>query len=324
MKKALITGAMGFVGRRFARRLLDTGWRVTGIDNMVAGVHPKEWAFRAKSFDHFDAFYGDLRDYVKRKPTTGFDLIIHCAAVVGGRLVIDHDPLRVATDLAIDADLFQWLAKHQVKNQKVIYFSSSAVYPVWMQGSARLKMREGFVGFDSGKLDMPDESYGWAKLSGELLARYAVKTYGLDVITYRPFSGYGEDQDFAYPFPSIVRRVVKREDPITVWGSGKQTRDFIYIEDVIDAVLSTMYELKPGEALNLGSGVGTAFADLAKWTYAVVHNEARAPNIRVDTTKPEGVFYRVADTEKLNLMWRPTTSLEEGIERVAKHLSCQK
>jgi nucleoside-diphosphate-sugar epimerase len=327
MKRALITGFAGFVGRRFTRRLLNLGWHVTGVDNMVASQHPKEWAFQPKELVNLTAHYRDVRDCFRDLNPFCYDLIIHLAAVVGGRLKIEGDPLAVATDLAIDADFFRWLAANSKSGKlpKVIYFSSSAVYPVWMQRASRMRMKEHFVDIANHKIDMPDSTYGWAKLTGELLAQHAVKTYGLDVVIYRPFSGYGEDQDMAYPFPSIIRRVVNREDPITIWGSGNQTRDFIYIEDVIDAVLATKDELQPGEALNLGSGVGTSFKDLVQKAGVVLwSHDRKTVHLHCDITKPEGVFYRVADTEKLNLMYQPTTSLEEGIRKVAAHLTAAK
>lgn len=322
MKRALITGFAGFVGRHFTRHLLDTGWHVTGVDNMVSGVHQTEWSFPPKSIARLDTMYWDIKNYAFQKDPD-FDLIIHCAAIVGGRLTIDNDPLKVATDLAIDAEFFNWLAKYQRKDQKVVYFSSSAVYPVTLQGTARLALSESFMSFDRREIGMPDMTYGWSKLTGEYLAKMAVEKYGLDVVIYRPFSGYGEDQDFAYPFPSIIRRIVNREDPITIWGSGNQTRDFIHIDDVVDAVMATMYELKPGEALNLGSGKGTSFKELVQ---VAIANErpTRFVDIAVDTTKPEGVFYRVANIDKLSLMYTPMVSLQEGIARVAAHLTKQK
>jgi len=93
-----------------------------------------------------------------------------------------------------------------------------------------------------------------AKLSGEYLAGFAAKEYGLDVIVYRPFSGYGEDQDLTYPFPSIVRRAVRRESPFVVWGSGKQLRDFIHIDDVVEAVFVTCDNYGPVRPSTWGLG----------------------------------------------------------------------
>ncbi len=327
MKRALVTGGCGFVGRHFVRRLLDGGWHVIVVDNMSSGSHPRNWRIGSHwdncTISQFNLLQIDVRDFVRQYGAGYFSLIIHCAAVVGGRLKIDGDPLAVATDLAIDSDFFNWVVK--AKNRpKVVYFSSSAVYPLELQHRTQhCMLAEKLVHPEAQRFGCPDMTYGWAKLTGELLARHAVKTYGADVITYRPFSGYGEDQSFDYPFPSIIRRVVNRENPITIWGSGDQCRDFIHIDDVVEAVMQTKDVLKPGDVLNLGSGIPVSFRQLV----AMAHTECGLDmstypcDIVCDTTKPEGVFYRVADTYKLNQFYKPKVSLEEGIRRVAQHLT---
>lgn len=225
-------------------------------------------------------------------------------------MTIEGDPLKVATDLAIDADLFNWAVKTKPKPRKVIYFSSAAAYPIKLQTSSYSQtLSEDLIAFDD-RLAMPDMTYGWSKLTAEYLAEFAARSYGLDVVTYRPFSGYGEDQDFSYPFPSILRRVGRKESPIVVWGSGDQKRDFIYIEDVVDAVFATCDRLEPGGALNLGSGEGTSFRELATLAGKVIGHEATVVN---DATKPEGVFARVGECSKLFRWYRPPTTLEEGV-----------
>ncbi len=322
MKRALVSGGCGFVGRHFVSRLLDDGWRVLIVDDLSSGVPPYEWNMgKTVNFapGQLDFAREDLRDWISSGgKAEHVDLIIHCAAVVGGRSKIEGDPLAVATDLAIDSDFFNWIVK--AKNRpKVVYFSSSAVYPVSLQSrKAHVAMVEAFVNFEN-TIGIPDMTYGWAKLTGEFLAQHAVKTYNADVVIYRPFSGYGEDQSFDYPFPSIIRRVVNRENPITIWGFGDQCRDFIHIDDIVEAVMQTKDVLEPGEVLNLGSGRATSFKELVSW--ASVYSGVDSVNSVCDTTKPEGVFYRVADTYKLDQLYKPKISLEEGIKRVAAHLT---
>jgi UDP-glucose 4-epimerase len=311
--KALVTGGCGFVGRRFSKRLLDRGYAVTVVDDLSAGLAPGDWPEHLRPApgraDRFVFRKEDFRSFARREPAD-FDLIVHCAAVVGGRLTIEGDPLKVATDLAIDADLFNWSVKANPMPRKVIYFSSSAAYPIKLQTPGRNQtLPEELIAFDD-RLAMPDMTYGWAKLTGEYLAEFAARSYGLDVVSYRPFSGYGEDQDFTYPFPSIIRRVGRKESPIVVWGSGDQKRDFIYIEDVVDAVFATCDKLQPGEALNLGSGEGTSFRELAVLAGKVIGHDAAVVN---DATKPEGVFSRVGECSRLFRWYRPTTPLTEGI-----------
>ena len=207
---------------------------------------------------------------------------------------------------------------------RVIYFSSSAAYPIELQTrETNCNLVESFLHFDGTRIGMPDMTYGFAKLAGEYLAQFAAKNYGLDVKVFRPFGGYAPDQSMDYPFPSIIRRVLQHEDPITVWGSGDQQRDFIHVDDIVEAVVQTMDVLPAGEPLNLGTGRGVSFRNLA----AMAHTQLGAPtstcNIVNDPTKPEGVFYRVADTYKLFQYYRPRITLEEGIDRVGRHLARQ-
>lgn len=318
-RTALVTGGCGFVGRHFVRWLLNHDYRVTVVDNLATGLPLDSWPVHlrptAAEQSRLTVHLVDLREYVKTA-SADFDVIVHLAAVVGGRLTIEGDPLAVATDLAIDADFFNWVVRQDPLPRKVLYFSSSAAYPIELQTAERNQpLGEDLIRFE-GQMGVPDMTYGWAKLTGEFLAQYAANTYGLDVVTFRPFSGYGEDQDFTYPFPSIVRRVAQHESPIVVWGSGRQLRDFIYIDDAVEAVFASLPHLGRGDVLNLGSGVGTSFTDLAQLAGEVVGHQAEVVN---DPSKPEGVFARVGDCSRMLRIYQPQVSLRDGIARVYEY-----
>lgn len=318
--RILISGSHGFVGRAFCKYFLDRGDDVVGVDSMVAGKPHEEWMFQPNSKKKFCQMFADLRSFMANRPSRewgshSFDLIVHCAAVVGGRVKIETDPLAVATDLSIDAELFNWVVRTRPM-PKVIYFSSSAAYPAWMQTQDNIintggRLREDTITFDA-EIGAPDMTYGWAKLSGEYLAKFAVENYGLDCKIYRPFGGYGEDQDLTYPFPSIIKRVVDGHNPVMVWGSGDQQRDFIHISDVVEAVIATMDKLPAGDPLNLGTGQATSFFQLAELAVSLAGKDLP---IRNDPLKPEGVFSRVADVTKLRQYYEPKISLAEGIKR---------
>jgi len=314
--RALVTGGCGFVGRHFVKALVQRGYHVVVVDNLSTGLHPAAWPLHLRVPESSITFHhADFRDYAKEAREAD-DLVLHLAAVVGGRLKIEGDPLAVATDLAIDATFFNWVVQLQRRPTRVVYFSSSAAYPIHLQTATdHQPLREDLIRFDE-SLGFPDMTYGWAKLTGEYLARHAAASYALNVVIYRPFSGYGEDQDLTYPFPSVVARVGRRERPIMVWGSGRQIRDFIYIDDVVAAVFGSIDALEPGEALNLGSGVGTSFRELAETAGAVLGHEAE---VMSDTSKPEGVFARVADCSRMLNHYRPVVSLERGIEIVHEY-----
>ena len=315
----LITGGAGFVGRRFAKRLLGLGHRVTVVDDLSTGLPLDAWPEFLRPTDdeqrRLTFHRSDFRRFAAEQ-APDFDAILHLAAVVGGRLVIEGDPLAVATDLAIDATFFNWVARHQPAPRRLVYFSSSAVYPIADQRrEAHRRLAEPSVAFGDA-IGMPDMTYGWSKLTGELLARHAAEKYGLAVAVYRPFSGYGEDQDLTYPFPSVVRRVRRQESPLVVWGSGDQARGFIHIEDCVDAVLASMDRIDAFTPLNLGTGVATTFRDLARSACRVLGHEAEVVN---DASKPEGVFWRVGECSQMRQYHHPSISLDEGISRCAAY-----
>lgn len=318
--KILLTGGAGFVGRHFALKFLESDDNeVLIVDSLYSGLPVDKWFKQPRYRDRLRIRQEDVRQWFRKphaKPDD-FDLIVHCAAIVGGRLNIDGDPLAVATDLSIDAEMFNWIVRAKFK-PKLIYFSSSAVYPLELQTREKhLALAEPFVNFETTRISRPDQSYGWAKLSGEYLAKIAAEKYGLDVKIFRPFGGYGEDQDMNYPFPSIIKRIIEKQNAIIVWGSGDQARDFVHIDDVVECVLSTMNRLKPGETLNIGTGRGVSFRELAEMACNLLGHKADIVN---DSTKPEGVFARVADSYKMEQMFTPKVTLEQGIMRVAQHL----
>lgn len=286
MKRALVTGWAGFIGRNFRRRLEDDGWDVEGCD-IKDGV--------------------DCREVFARE-TRRYDLIVHAAAVVGGRQMIDGEPLKVATDLAIDSDMFNWVVN--TEQPRVLYFSSSAAYPIKFQkltDAHALEERELVI---TGDISEPDQSYGWVKVTGEKLAGLA-RDMGTNVTVVRPFSGYGHDQDLTYPFPSFIERARRRRDPFTIWGDGSQVRDLIHVDDVVEACLMIL-TADVRWPVNLGTGRATSFNELAK---LVTRIAGYSPWFAHEIGMPRGVEYRVADVTRMHNYYEPRVTLEEGIRR---------
>ena len=285
--KILITGDEGFVGTNFKKHLDSKNNQITGIDIKNGR---------------------DVRDFFA-KDDTKFDVVIHLAAIVGGRATIEGNPLAVAADLAIDADLFQWALR--TRPGHLVYFSSSAAYPIFLQRAEyKQKLKEWDINLDH--IRTPDMTYGWAKLSGEKLASYA-RAEGLGITVLRPFSGYGTDQSLDYPFPSFIKRGREKEAPFNVWGKGTQVRDFIHIEDIVRATFEAI--TNKVEVSNLCSGNAVSFIDLAE---LVMMQAGYLAEIKTNPTAPVGVAYRVGDTHKMLSFYEPKISLEEGIERALK------
>jgi nucleoside-diphosphate-sugar epimerase len=155
--------------------------------------------------------------------------------------------------------------------------------------------------------------YGFTKLVGEMLA-WKAAAYGLNTLCIRPFSGYGEGQSFDYPVPSIARRALLREDPLTIWGSGTQSRDFIHVSDIVEGTRRRLeYPLKGYDTLNLGAGKAVTFKIIAEMCAELV---GYAPKIVTDESKPEGVKKRWADVGRMSYYHQSRVGLREGMKRV--------
>jgi len=298
--RVLVTGGAGFVGRHFCNALTARGDIVTCVDS---AKHPETWASPSLVF-----IKDDCRNFFKTDASQ-WDLIIHLAAVVGGRANMEQFPMAVAEDLAIDASFFVWVTKNKQNIDHVIYFSSSAAYPIEFQNNNDQKRRLEEPMIDFQTLGMPDLTYGWAKLTGEYLARVTAEKYGVKIACYRPFSGYGEDQDEVYPFIGILKRVLAKENPVQIWSDS--VRDFVHIDDIVKGVLETYPKITDGRGVNLGSGKATSFSELVETMCRVSGHDA---TIQVLDDQPKGVFWRVANPAVAEALgFKPSTTLEEGI-----------
>lgn len=337
-KTHLVSGGCGFVGRNMVKRLYNASSsdRVIFVDDLSVGTDPKTWlGVEEKRSEQNASFYGederlvfikdDFRNTLHHLSKNEnyfqdefnlnfekFDDVFHFAAIVGGRAKIDGDPMMVALDLSIDAEFFYWICRH--KPARVLYPSSSAAYPVDLQTDTNaIALSESDIDF--AKMGQPDMTYGWSKLTGEYLAHIAAKYYGVSVTCIRPFSGYGEDQDLTYPIPAIAARAANKENPFEVWGSGKQGRDFVHIDDVLDCTLLAMEKITDGRAINIGQGRLTSFLEIID---IFTDFAGYKPTIKPLLDKPVGVHSRYCNMDwvKENLGWEPKISIREGMRRV--------
>ncbi len=345
-KAILISGGAGFVGRNLLYALLQEtpAPDVTIIDDLSVGKAPEEWElhraelrqnlgwgrrYRIRELGDRDFIFveanfaavagGELgilpRLEIPELPV--FDEVYHLASIVGGRRVIEEKPLLVGMDLAIDSLFFLWAASLG-KAKRILYASSSAAYPITRQKSDGFdRLTEDMIDFENGIL-APDLTYGWSKVTGEYLARIAVGKYGLKVGIVRPFSGYGEDQDPTYPVPAIALRVASRHNPVRVWGSGLQGRDFLHIDDCIEGLIQTCRRIDDATAVNLGSGVLTSLLDLARLMICL---EGYSAEVTGMDDRPVGVANRVSGggLAQSLLQWSPKISLADGLRRVLGH-----
>lgn len=338
MKTHLITGGCGFVGRNMVKRFFNqTKDRIVFVDDLTVGTHPSTWLseksirknqnaevfgeeerlifVQTDAREIFRATDSGTRDYFKQLidvEIDRFNYVFHFAAIVGGRATIDGDPIKVALDLSIDAEMFYWSTRH--KPDHVLYPSSSAAYPVDLQTDKHaVALKESDIDFNN--MGQPDMTYGWSKLTGEYLAKVTAQYYDIPVTCIRPFSGYGEDQDLTYPIPAIAARAARKENPFEVWGTGKQGRDFVHIDDVLDCTLAAMDKIKDGTAINIGQGKLTSFLEIIE---IFTDFAGYKPEIKCLLDKPVGVHSRYCNMDYVKEVvgWEPKISIREGMRRV--------
>jgi nucleoside-diphosphate-sugar epimerase len=284
--RVLITGSAGFLGRHFTSSLFDDGHTVAPAD--IAEPYLLD---ALRMFEYSQDHY---------------DLVLHLAAVTPHRAAIDGRALAVgAGNLTLDAAMFEWAAR--TKPGRVVYFSSSAAYPIYLQTGEFGELEESVLQEHPGE---PDAIYGWVKQTGERLAD-AYRAQGGAVTVVRPFSGYGEDQSGNFPFGAFRDRALAREDPFEIWGDGEQVRDFVHVDDVVGAALAAVEQGIDGP-VNICTGRPTSFNDLARMFAAEAGYE---PEIKHILDAPRGVAYRVGDPTLLNTFYECRVSLEDGIRR---------
>jgi len=267
---------------------------ITG-SNGFFGRHAVEYL---KSKGHnITAYNEDIR---KGLPKDTFDAILPFAAKLGGRKGMTEKIWNVTGNIELDRITFQWAEKHC---GKIIYPSSCAVYPTHLQKHANIPIKEDTVTSNE-TFDM----YATTKLVAERMLEHM----NIPVHIVRPFSVYGPTQSTDYPFPNIIARAKRGE--CSVWGSGKQTRDWVHILDVI-RVFEFLLEQDKNITLNVGTGRSTTFIEAAEIIYNAIHGHK--VDVITQTNEPEGAGHRLADTNKLSSFGLlPKITLEQGIKEL--------
>lgn len=252
----------------------------------------------------------DVRTFTYNN-TRNFDVLLHCAANVGGRENIETNYLDMIENVEIDRVVFDWAIDHV---RQVIYPSSSAIYPVDVQMSGNHPLSETMIDFAQNKIGVSDHLYGWCKLTAERMLWQIHSTTKLQIHILRPFSGYGPDQSLFYPMPNLIYKIKTQPHKLEVWGNGQQTRDWVHISDIIRTIEWCSKDSHKYLTLNVGTGVPTSFVDLIELIYNLLY-DAPCPDIQRLMDKPNGVQCRVADVglqAQYNVI--PLITLKSGIQ----------
>ncbi len=311
-KKVLVGGGAGLIGSHMARTLSGKEARVCVADNLSSGSLKNVQDFK----DNVDIQVVDLREESNcMKLTKDIDYVFQFAANMGGIGYITQ----IGADIMRDSSLINinmLHASHLNKVKGYFYSSSACVYPEYLQKSAEvtpLKEEDAIPA-------EPDQFYGWEKLFTEKLCEGYQKDYGMNIRLARFHNVLGEvytafDKFKAKAPCHIILKVLNCPDggEIEIWGDGKQTRSFLYIDDCIEGVLKLM-ESDYEKPINIGSDRLVTIDELAE---IIIDISGKKISIKHDLTKPQGVRGRNADLTLIKkvLNWEPKVSLEEALKR---------
>jgi GDP-D-mannose 3',5'-epimerase len=306
MSKVLVSGGAGFLGSNLVKRLVDDAREVVVADDLSRGNINNLIDLDCKPLP--DVLSGDLKNYdVALEAVEGCDTVFHLAARVGSVAFLHGCPeLELEAfqqNTLIDTNVFRACLEHSVKN--IVYASSVSVYPIHWQ------MLGNAVFGEDASLGDPDGGYGHAKVQGEYQLSL-MKDCKVGVA--RIFSVYGPCMDLKKSVQAVGALCKKAVEypsrPFKVWGSGEQTRDYLYVDDCVDALL--LLE-KTGGTVNVGSGVATSLDDVAR---RIIRLSGKQIWLRHDLKKPVGAFGRTAKVDRLKALgWKQKTSLDNGLAK---------
>jgi UDP-glucose 4-epimerase len=306
--KILITGGAGFVGSHLVDRLLDLGTDVRVLDNFSTGSRDN----LAGHNGHLDVAEGDIRslDHV-RKAVSGCDAILHQAALPSVPRSI-ADPLTTHETNATGT-LNVLIAARDADIARVVFASSSSVYGA----VAELPKRESMP-------TLPISPYAAAKLAGESYCRSFHEAYGLEAVALRYFNVFGPRQDPASIYCAVIPRFIAAfeagQSPV-IYGDGEQSRDFTFIENVVDANLAALRAADVGGSVfNIACGEQITLNELADELQLQMESDVHVTH---GPSRPGDIRHSLADIDRarLELGYEPRVSFAEGLRRTVEYFT---
>jgi len=299
--KIYIAGHRGMVGSAIKRKLEERGYS----DLVYRTSSELDLTNQADTSEFIDS----------EKP----DVVIIAAARVGGILANDRYPYPFLYDnLQIQNNLIN--ASHQNDVEKVIFLGSSCIYPKL----APQPLKEEYL--LTGPLEPTNQWYAVAKIAGVKMVEALRKQYDRNYVSLMPTNLYGPRDNFdletSHVLPAMIRKFHDAKEagnkPVTLWGSGTPMREFLYVEDVADAVLFTMENDLDETFYNVGTGKDITIRELAETIQEITGHEGE---IQWDSSKPDGTPRKLMDVSKMKSQgWTYETELKEGIRKTYRWL----
>ncbi len=308
-KKILVTGGASFIGSHLVDSLVSRNLDVRVVDDLSSGT--LENIKHHIPNGNIDFVNGDLRETtIAKKSVRDIDLIFHLAGDHGGRGYVDLHQAGPATNLLLDGNLF-WQA-YKAGVGKIVFASSGCVYPNYLQINPKQKLylKESQVGppFDA------DNMYGWAKLMSEMALQAYTQELGLKSASCRFFTVYGPRSKEDHAITAMIARAFIKQDPFTVWGNGRQVRNWTHVDDIVRGFILAAEKIDDGTSVNLGSEERITVLEAVKMIFDYLGYSCK---IELHPEMPTGPANRVADNKlaKNLLGWEPQVKFSEGLEK---------
>ncbi len=324
-KKILVTGGAGFIGSFLVKRLVSEGAIVKVIDNLWRGhLNNLKGSDGIHVIDLEKSFYlADLTDYKQcLELIKDVDFVYHLADIVGGvQFVFSNEGFVFRQNLLINTNVLSACLINGVNNY--VYVGTACSYPKHLQMSPGIvSLRE-----DQTYPAEPESSYGWSKLMGEYEAELARITNKINVGLLRFHNVYGPGSSFegdgAQALPSLIRKAINYPiEPFVVWGSGNQYRDFVYIDDIIDALIRIGVKGMNKGLIQIGSEKAISLKEAAE---TIIKVSGKNIAVKFDLSKPEGDRGRIGICDRARdiLGWHQKVSFETGIKQTYKWIEKQ-
>ncbi len=299
--KILILGSSGLVGSNLYKKYLEK--------------YPETNILAPKRYNLNLTDWRDTIDYfLTHKP----DVVFLCAAKVGGiKANNDNKASFITTNLKIQTNVIESCHLSGVK--KLVFLGSSCIYPK----NCPQPIKEEYL--LTGPLEETNDAYAIAKIAGIKMCQSYRQQYGTDYISVMPCNLYGPGDNFdlntSHVLPALIRKfheAKKNNLPeVEVWGTGKPMREFLYVEDLAEALIYLSENYSSGEIINVGSGEDISISDLSDTIAKVV---GYTGTIRFNTEYPDGTYRKVMDVSRiLETGWKPSTTIIEGIKKTYEY-----
>lgn len=299
--KILVTGGAGFIGSHLVERLLNEENEVTVLDNFNTGKREN-----LKPHSNLEVITGTITD-TNMLLYKNVDVVFHLAALTRPQWSIEHPLEANFTNVQGTLNVFKQAKDAKVK--RVVFTSSSSCYG------------------EQTKFPIPETApikamspYGLQKWMGEEYAKLFERMYGLEVNCIRPANVYGSRQNpsggYAAAVPAFITMLMKDEQPF-ITGSGDQSRDFTYVDDVVDMLIKAANSSVYGETFNTGGGRNVSINEIYSIISKTMNKENIKPNHIDAVYEPFKTLFDTTKAKKI-LKWKPTVSIEEGLKKTVE------